>query len=88
MELEKVLIPVDDYWKREIENLDKETNTRVKIIKIELDEYIELIDLIGLIEEANYKIQELKEEINRLNEPDEDGYYADYYHEQQMLGDL
>ena len=72
MELEKVLIPVDDYWKREIENLDKETDTKVKIIKIELDEYIKLIDLIGLIEDANYKIDELKEEIERLNEPDEE----------------
>ena len=72
MELEKILIPVDDYWKREIENLDKETDTKVKIIKIELDEYIKLIDLIGLIEDANYKIDELKEEIERLNEPDEE----------------
>jgi len=72
MDIEKILIPVDDYWKKEIERLNEETDTRVKIIKIELDEYIKLIDLIGLIEDANYKIDELKEEIERLNEPDEE----------------
>lgn len=72
MDIEKILIPIDDYWKKEIERLNEETDTRVKIIKIELDEYIKLIDLIGLIEDANYKIDELKEEIERLNEPDEE----------------
>lgn len=76
MELENLLIPVDDYCKKEIERLNEETDTRVKIIKIELNEYIKLIDLIGLIEDANYKIDELKEEIERLNEPDEEEDYS------------
>jgi hypothetical protein len=72
MELENLLIPVDDYCKKEIERLNEKTDTRVKIIKIELDEYIKLIDLIGLIEDANYKIQELEEKIEELETPDEE----------------
>lgn len=88
MDIEKLLIPVDDYWKKEIQALNESTNSNTKFQKIELNEYITLIELIILIEEANYKIQELEEKIEELETPDdEDGYYADYYHEKQMLGD-
>jgi hypothetical protein len=80
MELENLLIPVDDYWKKELEELDNSTDTRIKIIKVDgynyYNEYINLCDLLQLIEDANYEIDELKNEIRRLNEPDEDEDYS------------
>lgn len=76
MDIEKLLIPVDDYWKKEIQALNESTNSIVKFKKIELDEYITLIELIGLIEDANYKIQELEEKIEELEMPDEEEDYS------------
>lgn len=72
MDIEKILIPVDDYWKKEIQALIESTNSSSKFKKIELDDYMTLIDIIGLIEDANYKIQELEEKIEDLETPDEE----------------
>ncbi len=72
MDIEKLLIPIDDYWKKEIQRLKESTNSSSKFQKIELDDYMTLIDIIGLIEEANYKIQELEEKIEELETPDEE----------------
>lgn len=76
MDIEKLLIPVDDYWKKEIQALNESTNSNVKFQKIELDDYMKLIDIICLIEEANYKIQELEEKIEELEAPDEEEDYS------------
>jgi hypothetical protein len=76
MELENLLIPVNDYFIKEIKDLSEETNTTITIKNIETEQYVSLIDLLGLIEETNYRIDKLHDKINELEMPDEDEDYS------------
>jgi hypothetical protein len=76
MELENLLIPVNDYFIKEIKDLSEETNTTIEIKNIETEQYVSLIDLLGLIEETNYRIDKLHDKINELEMPDEDEDYS------------
>ena len=76
MELENLLIPVNDYFIKEIKDLSEETNTTIEIKNIGTEQYVSLIDLLGLIEETNYRIDKLHDKINELEMPDEDEDYS------------
>ena len=76
MDIDKLLIPIDDYYKKEIQTLKESTNSISKFQKVELNDYMTIMDILGLIEEANYKIQELEEKIEDLETPNEEEDYS------------
>lgn len=78
-----MLIKLEEYDLREIESMEKKIG-KCKVLKFGDESYIEVDELMGMIEDLNYECDKLKEEKEDLERDLEDNYvprYKDKYEE-------
>ena len=68
-----MLFRLEDYWLRELDKTDKIIG-KTKREVIDDTQYIEVEELLGIIENLNYEVERLEDEISELRQDIEDNY--------------
>lgn len=68
-----MLFRLEDYWLRELDKTDKIIG-KTKREVIDDTQYIEVEELLGMIENLNYEVERLEDEIRDLHQDIEDNY--------------
>lgn len=73
MEEKKTLYKLDDYWIKELDKIDKIIGKSQRVLVGE-EQYIEVEELLGIIEELDYELDHAKEELEDLQNDLESNY--------------